>query len=252
MAMRSYTEAQGLRNIRYVMMNGVLVEKTRNEAARMLLRERLGWLLFVDGDCTFAPDSLIAIPQEGQPAPRPGLLQVAYGSHPHADIVGGWCPLRGELSLPTLDTGTGTWESIFPGSGILEVMRTGGAFLLLKRHCFERLRDPWFRMRVPARAVDFMAEVDNFCRMKFDGNNPFRGLPDQPWEKLEKIASEDPSAVQENFVPVEVGEDSGAADRFRNAGLLCDQHSHTQSLQSRRPVRPHRGLHQETLCVTHQ
>jgi hypothetical protein len=102
---------------------------------------------------------------------------------------------------------------------VQEVMRTGGAFLLLKRHVFERTKDPWFRMRVPARPVDFMAEVDNWARMKWNGENPFRNLPEQPWEKLEKCAQDDPSAAPENFTPVECGEDSAACDRFRNAGL---------------------------------
>ena len=88
---------------------------------------------------------------------------------PHVDVLGAYCPLRGSLALPTIDTGTGTWESWYPGSGVIEAMRTGAAFLLCKRHVFEKLQDPWFRMRVPARPIDFMAEVDNWARMKFDG-----------------------------------------------------------------------------------
>lgn len=207
MEMRSFTEAQGVRNVKYTMINGVLVEKARNEGARMCLRENHQWILYCDGDMTWQADALI------------GMLRTAYGEMPFADILGGWCPLRGELSLPTLDTGTGTWESIYPGSGVQEVMRTGAAFLLVKRHAFERLQDPWFRMRVPARPIDFLAEVDNLCRMKFNGENPFRNMPEQYWEKLEKIAVEDPSAAQGQFVPVEVGEDSGFCDRAKNAGL---------------------------------
>ena len=207
MELRSHNEAQGLKNVKYLMLPGTLVEKARNEAVRIMLKENFGWLFMADGDMTWQADALLT------------QLQVAYGQMPHADILGALCPLRGELSLPTVDSGTGTWESWFPNSGIVEVMRTGAAFLLCKRHVFERLKDPWFRMRVPARPVDFMAEVDNWARMKWNGENPFRGLPDQPWEKLEKTAQEDPAAVAENFIPVEVGEDSGLADRARNAGL---------------------------------
>ena len=213
MEMRSACEKNGLANVQYSFIPGTLVEKARNEAVRQMLRAGAGWLCLIDGDMTFQPDSLYR------------LLATCYGELPHADAIGAYCPLRGDLALPTIDTGTGTWESHFPGSGVLEVMRTGCAFLLVKRHVFEGLKDPWFRMRVPARPVDFMAEVDNFCRIKFDGRNPFRGLPGGEWEKLEKCAREDPSAAPEQFVPVEVGEDSGFCDRARNAGFRIFVHT---------------------------
>lgn len=204
---RSHTEQQGLKNIQYLMLPGSLVEKARNEAVRTMLRNKQEWLLFIDGDCTFAPNAILTI------------LVSAFGEFPQADVMGAWCPLRGELALPTIDTGTGTWESHYPGSGILAVMRTGGAFLLCKKKVFDALRDPWFRMRVPARPIDFMAEVDNYARIKFDGQNPFRNTPDQYWERLEKCAADDPSIVVDNFVPVEVGEDSGFCDRVKLAGF---------------------------------
>lgn len=204
---RSFCEKNGLANLAWRMIPGTLVEKARNEAVRQCLRENFGFLQFIDGDTTFAPDAIFA------------LIRSAYGEMPHADAMGAWCPLRGDLALPTIDSGTGTWESWYPGSGIVPVMRTGGAFLLVKRHVFEAIKEPWFRMRVPARPMDFMAEVDNYARMKFDGKNPFRGTPEQTWERLEKCAQDDPSIVVENFVPVEVGEDSGFADRAKLAGF---------------------------------
>lgn len=207
MAARSFTEKQGLHNIQWITLPGTLVEKARNEAVRQMLRGGHQWLIFVDGDTTFNEDAIV------------GLMHSAYGLQPNADVMGGWVPLRGDLALPTIDTGTGTWESHYPGSGIMPVIRTGGAFLLVKRHVFEALQDPWFRMRVPARPIDFMAEVDNYARIKFDGQNPFRDLPSQPWERLAKCAQDDPSIVIDNFVPVEVGEDSGAMDRFKMAGF---------------------------------
>lgn len=208
MEMRSHSEKQGLVNVGWFMVPGTLVEKARNDAVRNMLRDpNIQWLLFVDGDMVFPPDSLIR------------LLQTAYAELPHADVVGAYCPLRGELALPTIDSGTGTWESWYPGSGVVEVIRTGAAFVLSKRRVYENLQDPWYRLRVPARPLDFMLEVDNFARMKFDGRNPFRELPNREWERLEKCASDDPSALQQNFVPGEVGEDSGFADRARNAGF---------------------------------
>jgi hypothetical protein len=210
MEMRSHAERSGLLNVGWTMVPGTLVEKARNDAVRTMLAAFKGeaqWILFVDGDMTFAPESLVRI------------LSTAYGATPWADVVGGYCTLKGDLALPTLDTGTGTWESIFPGRGPVEVMRTGAAFLLCKRHVFERVAQPWFRLRVPARPLDFMAEVDNWARMKCDGQNPFRGLPGKPWERLLDLASSDPSAAPGTFVPAEVGEDSGFCDRVKAAGM---------------------------------
>ena len=213
--MRSASEKVGLHNVGWTMVPGALVEKARNDAVRSMLgafRDPQGvsqakWILFVDGDMVFQPDALQKI------------LSTAYGACPWADVVGGYCSLKGDLGLPTIDTGTGTWESVFPGRGPIEVMRTGAAFLLCKRHVFERIPQPWFRLRVPARPIDFMAEVDNWARMKCDGQNPFRGLPGRPWERLEDLAASDPSSTPGAFVPAEVGEDSGFCDRVKNAGM---------------------------------
>ena len=201
-----FNDQNGLTNIKYEQVPSGLVEKARNEACRRCLQGGFGWLLFIDGDSVFAPDAIFK------------LVQSAYALTPQADVMGAYVPLRGDMALPTIDTGTGTWESHFAGSGTMEVIRTGAAFVLVKRHVLEGMKDPWFRMRVPARPLDFMQEVDGFARQKFDGKNPFRDLPNGEWEKLYQCALEDPSASPENFVPAEVGEDSGFADRARFSG----------------------------------
>lgn len=203
---RSWSEKNGLGNVRWYTLPATLVEKARNEACRIAVQDpNCGWLMFVDGDMTWEPNAIVR------------MVSTAFGACPQADVLGGYCTLRGDLALPTIDTGTGTWESWFPGSGPIEVMRTGAAFLLVKRPVLLGLKDPWFRIRVPARPVDFMAEVDNFARIKFDGQNPFRERPDREWERLEQCAVEDPSAGGD-FTPGEVGEDSGFCDRAKNAG----------------------------------
>lgn len=203
MDLRSFSEKNGLQNVAWEITNGSLVEKARNDAVRMMMDKGLQWLAFADADMSFAPDALIR------------LLQHAYQPNSVVDIIGGYCTLKGEWSLPTIDTGTGTWESHFPGNGLIEVIRTGAAFLLVKRHVFERMTDPWFRMRVPMRPIDILHEMDNFARIKLNGVNPFRGSAE--WEKLEANASADPST--HTFVPAEVGEDSGFCDRARAMGF---------------------------------
>lgn len=190
-----------------VHFGGALVDKARNDAMRRLLADpQCGYVLFIDGDMTFRPEQIAQ------------LIEAAYGPKAGwADVVGGYCVLRGG-AIPTIDTGTGTWETHYPGGGIKEVIRTGGAFLLVKRHVAERLPEPWFACRYPMRWLDALAEIDNFARTKFDGANPFRDLPGHPWEKLTEIAAGDPQS-RGKTIPYEIGEDSGFCDRVRTAGM---------------------------------
>lgn len=202
---RAFMDAQKLSNVAYTTMHGALVDKVRNEVCRQMLRDGRGYLIMVDADMTWPADALFK------------LVQTAYGTHTWADVVGAYCNLRGEVAICTIDTGTGTWESHYPGSGVLEVMRTGGAFLLVKRHVCERLADPWFAMRVPMRPIDALAEIDSFALTKFDGANPLRETA--AWQAMERIASADDSTIPGKWVPHEVGEDSGFCDKVRLAGM---------------------------------
>jgi len=43
---RSFSERNGLNNVKWYTLPGTLVEKARNEAVRGMLREGAGWLLF--------------------------------------------------------------------------------------------------------------------------------------------------------------------------------------------------------------
>lgn len=202
---RSHAEKQGLNHVDYIQVHGALVDKARNAVFRQMLASQAQWVLMVDGDMIFPKDAILKI------------LATAYGTHPHFDVVGGYCTLRGGNHLPTVDSGTGTWESHYPGNGPIQVMRTGGAFLLVKRHVAERIPDPWFALRIPKRALDAIAEVDTFCRTKFDGRNPFAGLPNQPWERMVSCAVQDTAPGP--WIPAEVGEDSSFCDRVTGAGM---------------------------------
>ena len=204
--MREHTIRAGITPV-WSMVHGTLVDRARNQAVVEFLRNQppLGWMLFVDGDAIFGADSLLKI------------LMTAYGDYPQADAVGAYCTLRGEPYLPTIDTGTGTWESVLPGQGVMEVMRTGSAFILLKRHCFERVEGPWYGTRNPMRPLDALAEVDNFAHTKFDGRNPLADTAE--WQALLKCAKDDPSSQQPHNITQFVGEDSNWCDRMRFAGM---------------------------------
>jgi hypothetical protein len=207
-----YNENNGIKGVEYRTIHGTLVDRARNDAVRQMLDTtfgptKAGWLLFIDGDMTFTPDAIQA------------LLVSAFHHRKDADMMGAYCNLKGDPHLPTIDTGTGTWEVHYPNEGILEVIRTGGAFVLIKRHVLETLPQPWFSTRTPERALDHLYEVDNFARCKLSGDNPFREMPGQPWEKLERAARDDRGSVQGIWRPSEVGEDSAFCDRVRANGF---------------------------------
>ena len=193
-----FLEKHGLQTA-FAHFGGALADKARNDACRSMLANGHGWVLFIDGDMVFQPDAAFKI------------IQTAYHTHPWADIVGGYCVLRGG-AVPTIDSGTGTWESHFPGSGVIEVMRTGAAFLLVKRHVCEKMAEPWFSVRQPQRWLDSFLEVDNLARTMYDGANPFQKLPGDPWGTLLQKAAEDSQSAKE-VSGYEVGEDSGACDK---------------------------------------
>ena len=204
---RVFLAQHGLTNIRFPVVSGILVDKARNEAAAQMLADpESQFLFFVDGDMQWQPDAVARV------------FETAYKDLPDAAIVGGWCALRGEGHIPTIDPGSGTWEPIAPNSGPMNVMRTGSAFVLIKRIVFETLTPPWYGIRYVPRPVDAFLEVDSFMRTKFDGDNPLRQQTE--WQKAVACAQEDARHVRDPKYPYQhVGEDSNLADRANAAGL---------------------------------
>jgi hypothetical protein len=205
---RAFCTANGLGGIKWQVVFGALVDKARNEAVSQMLKDpQAAWLLFFDADMTWPPQLV------------PQLLKTAYQDCVWADIVGGYCNLRGPPYLPTIDTGTGTWEPHGAMQGPKEVIRTGSACVLVKRHVYERMNAPWYGIRPAPRPLDNIAELDNYARIKGDGQNPLREHPF--WNQLEQCAVEDAAAnpIQDPNYFSTVGEDSNLCDRAKALGF---------------------------------
>ena len=204
MELRSWNEKEGFTQIEYQVFNAVFVESGRDAACLHAVKEDYDWILQVDADAApFHPDSLFK------------LLRTAFVTHPGYDAVGAYCQQKGPIPMPTIDTGTGTWEEHYPNTGVLPVIRTGAHFLLTKVHTLKVMGAPWFRSRRVMPPVDAMAEVDNFARCELNGKNPFTSLPE--WTALMASAvtaaqADDPGD------PKSVGEDSGFCDRLHYIG----------------------------------
>ena len=222
--MAIHATKMGLDNIGWEWVSGLLVDKTRNESAAELLKSKAEWLWFIDGDMQFQPNLI------------EHMLSTAFSESPWADIVGGYCNLRGFPYLPTIDCGSGAWEPHDANIGPVEVIRTGAACLLVKRHVFEKMAYPWFGVRPASQPIDNFAEVDNFLRMKYDGVNPF--ADDPKWKKAIMIAAENSKVTKTGIVNIpgmpsqkiplldhdsqrmhSVGEDSNFCDKAKALGF---------------------------------
>ena len=196
--MRVYNQKEGFTNTEYMMIPAALVEGGRDSAVMHSLEHNYDFLLQIDADMTFAPDSMVR------------MLHRLFADLPFADVLGGYCNLKQAPYLPTIDTGTGTWEPHYPNSGVLEVIRTGAAFVMCKTEAFRRFGPPWFRTKISNKPLDALANVDNFARCKLDGNNPLSNLPE--WTAL--LADARQAGPGESGI----GEDSGFCDRLKAAG----------------------------------
>lgn len=197
--MRCFNITNGFTKVEYVKYPAILVENGRDSCVQHALNNNYDWVLQIDADMVFPPDAMVR------------LLAQHYLGAPVADAIGGHCTLKGHPYLPTIDSGTGTWESHYPGSGLIEVMRTGGAMLMCKTQAFRRFGPPWFRVKNSNKALESMAGIDNLANCWLDGVNPFR--EHEAWGSLYHEALKRGGTGEGT-----IGEDSGFADRLRMAG----------------------------------
>lgn len=198
--MRVFNVMNGFRNIEYRKFHAVLVESGRDECAAHALANGYDWVLQIDADAApFHEATTVA------------LLKRAYLDAPESDAVGAYCQLRQNPYLPTIDTGTGTWEEHYPGEGMLRVIRTGAHCLLTKTRAYRVVPYPWHRTRVAMRSVDVVAEFDNLARRLLHGKNPLEGT--RTWEVLVEAVK-----AESGGTAAPVGEDSAFCDALTAAG----------------------------------
>jgi cephalosporin hydroxylase len=151
-----------------------LVAQIRNYGARLFLdKTEHEWLLFIDTDMGFAPDSVHRLLEEAaDPVTRPvvgalcfALMESAY------DGMGGWrrtiVPTMYKLGkTKETDEPSFCYYGDYEPDTVCEVAGTGAAFLLIHRGALEKVRaecgDRWFDMMYD-RAGDIVGEDIAFC-----------------------------------------------------------------------------------------
>ena len=143
----------------------------RNDVAKAFLASESEWLLWIDSDMGFEPDSAYRLLAAADPVERP--------------IVGGLCFMNREVAhdgmfgfrtqpWPTIydyrhdDNGVLRFLSspLYPVNTLVRCRATGSAFVLIHRSVFERIRDAGIGDpydKVPASDGRLMGEDVSFC-----------------------------------------------------------------------------------------
>ena len=202
-SMRDWNSRNGFTNIEYRFFDAKLVESGRDAVCRHALEQGYAWLIMVDADAALFPQESTAL-----------MLQSGFVTIPGAHVIGAYAQLKQPPYLPTIDTGTGTWEIHYPGQGLIPVIRTGGHFIFVKTEILSHMGAPWFRTRIPYTPLKAMKEMDNFARTQLDGRNPLRDHPE--WDTLFAAATK--ASMGSKPLEISVGEDSAFCDNVRAVG----------------------------------
>jgi hypothetical protein len=196
---RSYNDLNGFQ-VEYITFHGYWLEVGRDEAVKHALKYGYEWIMQIDADAAPIPPNIVEY-----------LLRKLFIEQPDADVIGAYCQLKGPPHLPTIDTGTGRWEEIYPGSGIMPVIRTGAHCFIAKTSAYRKFGPPWYKTRSVHDPRLAFAEVDNFLRCRLAGDNPLTKVPE--WHIMVNEAAKGDITEQQH-----VGEDSGFCDRLMAAG----------------------------------
>lgn len=143
----------------------------RNTIAARVVTSDVDWLLWVDTDMGFAPDSLYQLLAVAKPETRPvvGGLCFAQKQFAHDGLNG-----YRTVPLPTIydwlrdDQGTPQFASVplYPVNTLVQSAATGSAFVLVHRSVFEKIAEehgPTWYDRMPGPDGRLLGEDISFC-----------------------------------------------------------------------------------------
>jgi GT2 family glycosyltransferase len=145
----------------------------RNVAVRQFLERDTEWLLWIDTDMGFAPDSLERLMQVADPVERPIVGGLCFAQkHTDSDGMGGWRTALAPTIYDWTTTPTGEQgflsRATYPVNKVVKCAGTGSAFILVHRSVFEAIakaHGPVWYDRVPNMSAGgrLMGEDLSFC-----------------------------------------------------------------------------------------
>lgn len=158
-AMTVRSLGKGIRVQQQPRMSGPLIETARNEQVRTFLAGDHDWLLMIDADMSFHPDTIIRLLELADPVERPIVGGLTWG-------------VGAEGLFPTIyhwaDVGYRRAEGWDQNTGV-EVDGTGAACLMVHRSVFEKMAGaypepyPWFQNGFVENSLRPMGEDLTFC-----------------------------------------------------------------------------------------
>lgn len=129
------------------------IPEGRNELAKALLKSNCDWLFMVDADMGFEPVALDQLLALADPKERPMVGGLCFAQREaHDDGYHGFRCIPRPTIFDWVPHEDGHWRftgrSHFPVNTLIKSAATGGAFILIHRSVFERIRDDqgetWF------------------------------------------------------------------------------------------------------------
>ena len=121
-----------------------IIAQCRNRAVDAALATRADWLLFLDSDMTFDPNTVLRLLRHEK------------------EIVGASGSPRRKSTTFVAERLDGTPVTL-ADTGLIEVSRIGGACLLIKADVFEKMQRPYFRFGIDEERQAIIGEDYLFC-----------------------------------------------------------------------------------------
>ncbi len=142
--------SQGIADLALFNATGTLIVDQRAKLAVRALQTGADWLLWVDSDMRFPPESLEALMAHDLP-----IVGVNYVTkeHPCSPVAGRINDKKEWKKVPTLET----------SEGLEEVTATGFGLMLIKTDVLRKMRPPWFQIGYIQQSMRLLGEDVHFC-----------------------------------------------------------------------------------------
>ena len=138
----------------------------RNQTVQAFLETDSQWLLWVDSDMGFLPDSLDRLMESADPKKRPVVGGLCFASRERLPDGSGGYRVTARPTIYTWREHEGLMRFLgvayYPVNTLVQCDATGSAFILIHRSVFEKIGSKWYD-RLPGTDGSLLGEDISFC-----------------------------------------------------------------------------------------